>query len=258
MNRIIKNSIGLSFVALAFLFLGALSLLPTKASAQTAYSSGYQNRINLNYNNNPSPTTYNNLVPSVSFISPNSANVGSGAQTVTVSGDGFVPTSIARWNGSDRPTTFIDASHLLVYLNANDMYGKNDHYINVWNPAPGGGYSNGVLFRITGYSTSTAPGAVTSTVQTGPNSNSGSSTNTSGSTNGNNNGNNNGNVLGAQDQNNGNLSDLTGNALFGSDGFFPTGLIGWILLAILILIIVIIVRRIYGAKKYQSTPLKHS
>lgn len=53
-------------------------------------------------------------------------------------------------------------------------------------------------------------------------------------------------------------SNLAANAIFGSNGFTPSGLVQWILFAILILLVVILVRKIYGAgKKYYLTPLKH-
>lgn len=55
-----------------------------------------------------------------------------------------------------------------------------------------------------------------------------------------------------------NTKDLVANAVYGSNSFLPSGLIQWILLAIFILIIVILSRRIFGGKeKYQATPLKH-
>lgn len=53
-------------------------------------------------------------------------------------------------------------------------------------------------------------------------------------------------------------SELTANAVFGSDTFLPSGLIQWILFAILVLLIVILVRKIYGADaRYHAEPLKH-
>ena len=59
--------------------------------------------------------------------------------------------------------------------------------------------------------------------------------------------------------NTGNNSNLAANAVFGSNSFIPSRLIQWVIVAILILFIVVLVRRIYGgAEKYQSTPLKHS
>jgi hypothetical protein len=54
-------------------------------------------------------------------------------------------------------------------------------------------------------------------------------------------------------------SNLAANAIFGSNSFLPSGIIQWILFAILILVIVIIARKIFGAdKKYHETPLKHA
>ena len=56
-----------------------------------------------------------------------------------------------------------------------------------------------------------------------------------------------------------NNSNLAANAIFGSNGFMPNSLTQWIMVAILILIIVILARRIYGgAEKFHATPLKHS
>lgn len=52
---------------------------------------------------------------------------------------------------------------------------------------------------------------------------------------------------------------LTANVLFGSNTFIPSGLLGWILLAILILFIIILVRRIFGnTARYMRVPLKHA
>jgi len=54
-------------------------------------------------------------------------------------------------------------------------------------------------------------------------------------------------------------SNLSANAIFGSNSFVPSRLIQWVMIAILILFIVILVRRIYGGReKYHATPLKHS
>jgi len=54
-------------------------------------------------------------------------------------------------------------------------------------------------------------------------------------------------------------SDLASNAIFGSDGVLPSGLVSWILLGIMILIIVILTRKVFGAEKnYHETPMKHA
>ena len=53
-------------------------------------------------------------------------------------------------------------------------------------------------------------------------------------------------------------NSLAANAVYGSNSFLPSGLIQWVLFAIFILLLVILVRMIFGGKNnYQSTPLKH-
>jgi len=55
-----------------------------------------------------------------------------------------------------------------------------------------------------------------------------------------------------------NTNNLTSNALFGSNGIYPSSLLQWIFLAILIVFIIILIRRIYGSReKYLASPLKH-
>ena len=52
---------------------------------------------------------------------------------------------------------------------------------------------------------------------------------------------------------------LAASALFGGKTFKPSGLAQWVFLAILVLIIIILVRRVFGATKdYHETPLKHA
>lgn len=53
-------------------------------------------------------------------------------------------------------------------------------------------------------------------------------------------------------------NNLASNAIFGSNSFLPSGLVQWILFAILILLIVILVRRIFGAKEeYKKQSMKY-
>ena len=61
------------------------------------------------------------------------------------------------------------------------------------------------------------------------------------------------------DKERGRYENLAANTIFGSIGFVPSGLFQWILFAILILLIVILTRRVFGGnKKFQETPLKKS
>ena len=60
-------------------------------------------------------------------------------------------------------------------------------------------------------------------------------------------------------QDDGKYSDLAATAIYGDDGFLPSGILQWIFIAILALIIILLVRNVFGgAKNYFATPLKHS
>ena len=53
-------------------------------------------------------------------------------------------------------------------------------------------------------------------------------------------------------------NNLTAGAIFGLSNFMPSNLIEWILFAILILLIVALVRKLYGGnEKYDAIPMKH-
>jgi len=159
----------------------------------------------------------NNPTPKIKSISPKAGSVDMTTNTITISGSGFTPTSVARINTSARNVTFIDPSHLLLPINTNDLYAYKNNggfFVTVYNDAPGGGYSNAVYF----------------TIKTGD---------------------------GASDDNG--SGGLAANAFFGTNSFLPSGLVSWILLGMMILVIVILVRKIFGAdKKYHETPLKHA
>ena len=59
--------------------------------------------------------------------------------------------------------------------------------------------------------------------------------------------------------NNSNNSNLAANTIFASNSFIPSGIIGWMIFAILVLLMVILVRKIYGADEaYHAIPMKHN
>jgi hypothetical protein len=241
MKNINKKSINLSLKILAILAFSLIFVPFTEAAAYT-YSSidnGF-GTIDEGYSNPTNPK------PTVNSINPGSSNVGVGTKTITITGSGFVPGSVARVNGSSRFTTFIDSSHLLVQINSNDIYTYSNNggfYITVWNGAPGGGYSNSAFF--------TVKKVATSTPSTSSNTNSYTSPDTFTET------------VPAENENTDNANDsysnLASGAIFGSNSFLPSGLIQWVLFAIVILIIVILARKIFGAKQnYEEAPMKHA
>ena len=89
-----------------------------------------------------------NPVPSISSLSPNSAIAGGGAFTLTLTGSGFVSGSVVRWNGANRTTTFGSSTSLTASIPASDIASAGNTTVTVFNPAPGGGTSNGVTLTI--------------------------------------------------------------------------------------------------------------
>ncbi len=83
-----------------------------------------------------------NPVPAISSVSPNTVTATGPAFMLEIYGAGFIDSSVARWNGSDRPTTFVSSTHLRAAIDAADIAVPGTASITVRNPAPGGGLSN--------------------------------------------------------------------------------------------------------------------
>jgi len=94
------------------------------------------------------PFTINNPAPSLTGLSPTSATAGSGAFTLTVNGNNFVGSSVVRWNGSGRTTTYLGPTQLSAAVSAADVASAGTATVTVFNPAPGGGTSSPATFTI--------------------------------------------------------------------------------------------------------------
>lgn len=237
MKNINNNLINLSFKILSILVFGLMFMPFNKAAAAPTYVPGHYNADgsytygDFVWDNLASTNGINNNpVPVISSINPKSGNIDANTKTITITGKNFIPGSIARVNDSTRPVTFIDPSHLLIQINSNDVYTYQNNggfFITVFNGAPGGGYSNAIFFTV-----KNADGSATNTNQTD-------------------------NTINSDTDKN--YSNLASNAIFGSNSILPSGLVQWIILAIIILIIVILVRKIFGAEKnYHEAPMKHA
>jgi hypothetical protein len=95
-----------------------------------------------------------NPVPALTGLSPDSGIEGDDPFTLTVTGTDFVAGSTVQWNGSDRPTTFVSSTQLTAQISMADVAGPGTANITVFNPAPGGGTSNALVFTINPLSTS--------------------------------------------------------------------------------------------------------
>ncbi len=99
-----------------------------------------------------------NPVPTLNSLSPTSVVAGSAAFTLTATGKNFVASSVVRWNGSDRPTTFGSSTQLTAQISAADIATAGTVAVTGFNPAPGGGTSNSRALTVSG---SPVAGAVT-------------------------------------------------------------------------------------------------
>lgn len=89
-----------------------------------------------------------NPTPVLTQLSQQSAIAGSPAFRLTLTGTGFVPVSVGRWNGQARPTTYVSDKELAVDILAADVESVGTASLTVDNPTPGGGRSAPLVFRI--------------------------------------------------------------------------------------------------------------
>jgi len=87
-------------------------------------------------------------VPRIDSLSPTSGTAGAPGMTLTVTGANFGPSSVFKWAGANRPTTFVSSTELRVTLSAADMAFAQTVSVQVINPPPGGGSSNVVSYKI--------------------------------------------------------------------------------------------------------------
>ena len=86
--------------------------------------------------------------PAIDLLFPNCAPAEEPVQ-LTVVGMNFAPSSVVRWNGSDRPTTMDAINGLVAQISANDVAAAGTAAVTVFNPGTGGGSSNASPFTIT-------------------------------------------------------------------------------------------------------------
>ncbi len=228
--------ITLAFVAVVF--------MPAKASAYTYYwyGSGTSNSENSNSNNN----NYNNntsnsyAVPAIYSISPDSMVYGSTAvKTIDITGVNFLQDSVARFNSYDRPTTYINSTHLRMNIYPADMGTVGTYIVSIYNP--NNGYiSNAAYLNLT--NNTSAVGTVASSgnpVGDYPPANTATTAKKATTS-----------KTAVSNTN----SNLTANAL--GSGFMPSTFLQWILLGILILFFVFFWRMLFIAKKDKNLALK--
>jgi probable HAF family extracellular repeat protein len=94
-----------------------------------------------------------NAVPGLGGLGPASAQAGSPDQILSLSGNGFAPNAVVRWNAggtnTDLETTFGSSSSLSAVVPAALLAAPGTFEVQVFNPAPGGGLSAPMAFYVT-------------------------------------------------------------------------------------------------------------
>ena len=85
--------------------------------------------------------------PTITALSPNSAQAGGPAFNLTVTGTNFVSGATVKWNGNSRSTTFVSATQLTAAIPATDVAAAGTAQVTVLNPD--GGTSSALPFTIT-------------------------------------------------------------------------------------------------------------
>jgi len=94
------------------------------------------------------PLNITNPVPSISSLSPTSAQAGAASTALSLTGTGYVPNSVVTINGATRTTTFASSTAIQATLTAADLAEGGISQVQVVNPSPGGGTSNTQTFAV--------------------------------------------------------------------------------------------------------------
>ena len=86
--------------------------------------------------------------PTLSSISPTSAQGGSSSVTITAIGSNFVPNSTIDWNGTALATTYVSTTQLTAPVPAGDLASATNASVTVVTSAPGGGASASIGFTV--------------------------------------------------------------------------------------------------------------
>lgn len=86
--------------------------------------------------------------PSITQLSPSSVVTGSGDFTLVVSGTNFSTSSVVRWNGSDRVTTYISPTQISAIIRSTDVVAQTTAQISVFDPNGLSNQKNFSVFQI--------------------------------------------------------------------------------------------------------------
>lgn len=109
-----------------------------------------------------------NPTPTLTALTPSSATAGAPGFTMTVTGSNFINSSVVRWKGSPRNTTYVSPTQLLAIILTDDLAVAGTAQVSVLNPAPGGGISSSIPFTVNNPTPTITTVAPDSTLVGGP------------------------------------------------------------------------------------------
>jgi fibronectin type 3 domain-containing protein len=92
--------------------------------------------------------TYNDPTPQITSIGPAIVAAGGPGFNLTITGTGFIASSIAQLGGSARTTMYSSPAQLTASITTADIASVGSPSITVVNPAPGGGTSNAIALAV--------------------------------------------------------------------------------------------------------------
>lgn len=106
------------------------------------------------------------LKPAITQLSPFAALAGASTLTLDVQGRSYLPGAVVRWNGSDRPTSFVNAGELTASIPDSDLASPATVQITVRNPSSSGGHESAAVpfFVHSSYPVPTVTGVIPSPV----------------------------------------------------------------------------------------------
>ena len=98
--------------------------------------------------------TINDPLPTLGLLSPTTANAGSAAFTLTLTGTNFLAGTVVEWNGVALTTTIVSATQVTALVPAGDLTTGGAILVTVFNPLPGGGTSPALTLTIADFAVS--------------------------------------------------------------------------------------------------------
>ncbi len=89
-----------------------------------------------------------NPAPTISAVSPATAEAGAGSTALSVTGTGMVSSSVILINGAQQPTVVAGTTSLTTQIPAAELANAAVNQVQVFNPGPGGGTSGILTFAV--------------------------------------------------------------------------------------------------------------